>query len=75
MAESTLFEYDADDADVHVHAGVAVLALSTDKGRVAISMRPDVLERLALRIQLESARASDPARLQGHRPESSRGGL
>lgn len=56
MAASDLLEFDASDVDARVHAGVAVLAMMTDQGRVAVSMTPDVLERLALRIQLELAK-------------------
>ncbi len=56
MPASNLVEFDASDVDARVNAGVAVLAMVTDRGRVAVSMTPEVLERLALRIQLELAR-------------------
>ena len=62
MAETVLFEYEASDADAHVNAGVAVIALATEKGRVAISMTPETLERLALRIQIELARGATQPR-------------
>jgi hypothetical protein len=57
MATAALTEYDAEDVDVRVLGLVAVLVMSTDKGRVAVSLTPETLERLALRIQLEQARA------------------
>lgn len=61
MPTSNLLEFDASDIDARVNAGVAVLAMVTDRGRVAVSMTPEVLERLGLRIQLELARHSAAA--------------
>jgi hypothetical protein len=62
MPAQVLLEYDATDVDARINAGVAVLVMTTDQGRVAVSMAPDVLELLALRIQLEFARAQTPPR-------------
>lgn len=69
MAASVLIEYDAGDVDVRVHGRVAVLVMSTDRGRVAVSLTPDTLERLALRIQLEQARAGSAAPRQARGSE------
>jgi len=60
-----LFEYHASQADAHVNAGVAVVALTTDQGRVAISMMPETLERLALQIQIELSRSPPQSRAAG----------
>jgi hypothetical protein len=60
MLTHDLHEYDADDGDARVVGGIAVLSLATDKGRVVISMGPEVLERLVLRIQLEFASGGTP---------------
>ena len=60
MPTAELHEFDASDIDARVVGGVAVLALTTSEGRVAVSMLTEVLERLALRIQMELA--SDPRR-------------
>jgi len=57
----SLQEYDAKDVDVRISAGIAVLLLSTDNGRVAISLTPETLERLALRMQLELSKSLSSA--------------
>ena len=54
------FECDAKDADPRIAAGIAVLSLATDRGRVVISMTPEVLERLSVRIQFELAASQNP---------------
>ena len=59
-----LQEYDAIDVDVRISAGIAVLLLSTENGRVAISLTPETLERLALRMQLELSKSLS----SGNRP-------
>ena len=56
----SLIEFEAFDIDAHVSdvGQTAVLTLATDKGRVAIGMRRDVLERLAYRTRRELERVA-----------------
>ena len=49
MAASNFLEYDADDVDARLNTD-RVLVMATDQGRVVVSMTPEVLERLGLRI-------------------------
>jgi hypothetical protein len=60
MLASDLVEYDASDADVRIVGGVAVLVMTTRKGRVVVSMTPEIVERLSLRIQLDLASGGRP---------------
>ena len=46
MSPSAIFEFNATDVDARVNAGIAVLMVNADEGRVLISRTPEVLDRL-----------------------------
>ena len=53
MAAEILFEADAGDVDVRVSGGIGVLLITTDEGRAIVSVSPETLERLVVRIRME----------------------
>jgi len=58
-------EFHADDIDVRLSNGFAVLQMVTSEGKVLVSLSEEALEQLALRIQMEIARQtrrSNPSR-------------
>ena len=65
MAAPDVAQYDAEGIDVRIVGGVAVLTMTTDRGRVIVSTRPEVLERLSLAIQMELAQAPQGTRSSG----------
>jgi hypothetical protein len=49
-------EFHADDVDVRLCNSFAVLQMATNEGKVVVSLSEEALERLSLRIQMETAR-------------------
>lgn len=52
---SDYLDFHADDVDVRICNGIAVLSMMTEQGRVVVSLSDDVLDRLSLRIQMVAA--------------------
>ena len=59
MPPPKVLQCKASDIDTRVGSGVAVLAMTTSHGRIEVSTTPEILEKLALRIQLELAVADE----------------
>jgi hypothetical protein len=57
---SAFQDFHAEDIDVRMSNGIAVLSLDTEEGRVLVSLSEDVLDRLILRMQMVAAQASKP---------------
>lgn len=57
---SEFLDFHADDIDVRICNGIAVLSMETDGGRVLVSLAGDVLDRLILRMQMVAAQAPQP---------------
>jgi hypothetical protein len=58
---SAFQDFHAEDVDVRMCNGIAVLSMETDTGRVVVSLSDDVLDRLILRMQMVAAQSSRPA--------------
>jgi hypothetical protein len=58
---SAFQDFHAEDVDVRMCNGIAVLSMDTDTGRVVVSLSDDVLDRLILRMQMVAAQSSRPA--------------
>ncbi len=58
---SAFQDFHAEDVDVRMCIGLAVLRLDTDSGRGVVSLSDDVLDRLILRMQMVAAQSSRPA--------------
>lgn len=52
---SSYLDFHADDVDVRMCNGIAVLSMTTEQGRVVVSLSDEVLQRLILRMQMVSA--------------------
>ena len=57
---SAFQDFHAEDIDVRMCNGIAVLSMETDSGRVLVSVTDEVLERLILRMQMVAAQAPKP---------------
>ena len=57
---SAFQDFHAEDVDVRMCNGIAVLSMETDSGRVLISVTDEVLDRLILRMQMVAAQSPRP---------------
>lgn len=54
---SAFQDFHAEDIDVRMCNGIAVLSMQTEGGRVLVSLSDEVLDRLILRMQMVAAQA------------------
>ena len=54
---SAFQDFHAEDIDVRMCNGIAVLTMTTESGRVLVSLSEDVLDQLILRMQMVAAQA------------------
>ena len=57
---SAFQDFHAEDIDVRICNGIAVLTMTTESGRVLVSLSEDVLGQLMLRMQMVAAQAPRP---------------
>lgn len=57
---SAFQDFHAEDVDVRMCNGIAVLSMETDGGRVLVSVTDEVLDRLILRMQMVAAQSPRP---------------